>query len=113
MGIIKGLQIATANEFHHGIIESDFAMAINFVKHGCPAQYLCTTLLEDIAILVKRIFQVHWNHILQEANLVADILAKKGQDLSYGLHIFHAPPPDTIHALSSDAMGILRLRGCK
>ncbi|RYR08027.1 hypothetical protein Ahy_B05g075565 [Arachis hypogaea] len=77
--------IATANEFHHVIIELDSTMAINFVKYGCPAQHPCATLLEDIAILVC------WNHIFREANSVTDILAKKGQDLPYGLHIFYAP----------------------
>ncbi|RYR56983.1 hypothetical protein Ahy_A05g022722 [Arachis hypogaea] len=67
-GIIKGLEIATANEFYPVIIESDSDMAINFVKHGCPAQHSCATLLEDIAILVKKNFQVRWNHILRKAN---------------------------------------------
>ncbi|RYR67783.1 hypothetical protein Ahy_A03g014215 [Arachis hypogaea] len=112
-GIIKGLQFATTNEFHHVIIELDFEMVINFIRNGCPTQHMCETLLKDITILVKRIFQVHWNHIFREANLVADILAKKGQELFYGLHVFYAPPPDTSQALSSDAMGILRLRDGK
>ncbi|RYR08369.1 hypothetical protein Ahy_B05g076024 [Arachis hypogaea] len=111
-GIIKGLQIAVANKFRWVVIESDSEMAIKFVNNGCSAHHPCAPLLEDIAILVRRIPQVSWNHILREANSAANILAKKGQDLPYGIHVFDAPPPNTIHALSSDAAGSFRLRGC-
>ncbi|RYR46845.1 hypothetical protein Ahy_A07g032687 [Arachis hypogaea] len=47
----------------------------------------------------------------QEANIVADCLAKKGHELPNGLHIFDAPPPDSLHFLFSDFHGCLRLRG--
>ncbi|RYQ86616.1 hypothetical protein Ahy_B10g106270 [Arachis hypogaea] len=87
-------------------------MAINFIKNGCSAQHPCATLLEDIAILVRRIPQVNWNHILREANSVADILVKKGQNLPHGLHVFYASSPDTTHTLSLDAFGSLKLKGC-
>ncbi|XP_057760081.1 uncharacterized protein LOC130980412 [Arachis stenosperma] len=109
--VIKGLQIAMANDIHHVIIESDSKMALNFVRNGCLDSHPCATLIKDINILAGRIPSIKWNHIFREANTVADCLAKKGHELRNGLHIFDAPLPDSLHFLFSDFHGCLRLRG--
>ncbi|KAL4320622.1 hypothetical protein AHAS_Ahas14G0028900 [Arachis hypogaea] len=70
-------------------------LSIKFIKDGCPASHLCKPLLEDITILERRFQKVEWIHILREANVVADTLAKKGQELPIGLHLFKRSPSDT------------------
>ncbi|MED6201994.1 hypothetical protein PIB30_100920, partial [Stylosanthes scabra] len=43
-----------------------------------------------------------WLHTLREGNTAADTLAKKGQYLPLGLHLFDAPTPDINYALFCD-----------
>ncbi|KAL4276669.1 hypothetical protein AHAS_Ahas20G0230300 [Arachis hypogaea] len=110
-GISRGLQIAIAHEFTTLIVEPDSASALHLLKNGCPANHPCAPLIEDIGIYASRIANISWSHSLREANSVADVLAKKGQHLPFGLHIFDTAPPDITLALDFDCMGSLRLRG--
>ncbi|RYR22588.1 hypothetical protein Ahy_B03g067891 [Arachis hypogaea] len=96
-GIVKGLHIAVANEFSHVLIESDSAMAINFIREGCSNSHPCKPLLDDISLLSSRIHKVEWKQTLREANTVADTLVKKGQYLPLGLHLFDTPPPNNLN----------------
>ncbi|XP_029144365.2 putative ribonuclease H protein At1g65750 isoform X2 [Arachis hypogaea] len=109
--IVKGLQIAIAQNFQHIIIESDSWSAINFIKEGCSTSDPVKPLLEDINILSSRLQHVVWNHTLREANAVADSFAKKGQNLHLGIHLFDRPLPDTLQALATDINGSFRVRG--
>ncbi|KAL4306936.1 hypothetical protein AHAS_Ahas16G0228100 [Arachis hypogaea] len=109
--IVKGLHIAVANEFSHVLIESDSAMAINFIREDCINSHSCKPLLDNINLLSSRIHKVEWKHTLREANTVANTLANKGQDLPLGLHLFDALPPDIKNSLLLDSYGSLRLRG--
>ncbi|RYR51282.1 hypothetical protein Ahy_A06g026308 [Arachis hypogaea] len=76
-GIAHGLQIANAQEYTTLIVESDSASALHLLKNGCPANHPCAPLVEDIGIQAGRIANISWSHSLQEANSVADVLAKK------------------------------------
>ncbi|RYR15710.1 hypothetical protein Ahy_B04g072626 [Arachis hypogaea] len=110
-GIIKGLQIAIDNGYNRIVIESDSMMAIGFIKVDCPRHHPCSPLLDDIKVLRRRLTQVSWKHILHEANGVADILARIGQNLPIGHQIFYFPPSEIVHSLYVDSIGTLRLRG--
>ncbi|KAL4276037.1 hypothetical protein AHAS_Ahas20G0167100 [Arachis hypogaea] len=86
-------------------------MAIRFIKQGCIATHPCKPLLDDINNLAFRLQCMEWRHALREANTVVDGLAKKGQDLLLGLHIFYAPLLDVQHALVLDCTRTLWIRG--
>ncbi|RYR17534.1 hypothetical protein Ahy_B03g062245 [Arachis hypogaea] len=109
--VIHGLNIATANGYQNLIVESDSAEAINFINHGCRPTHPCTPLIQDICILAARVHKVTWLHSLCEANSVADLLAKKGQELPVGLHLFYQAPHFINFALLRDCFETLRLRG--
>ncbi|XP_057756466.1 uncharacterized protein LOC130975742 [Arachis stenosperma] len=109
--IIHGMRIATRNSYQHLVVESDSAATIKFINQGCPPAHSCAPLTQDIRNLVARFQHITWSHALREANTVADLLAKKGQDLDLGLHIFDIAPPDISYALLGDNLGTLRIRG--
>ncbi|RYR41555.1 hypothetical protein Ahy_A08g037953 [Arachis hypogaea] len=86
-------------------------MALNFVRERCPNSHLFALLIEDSQILVSRVQHIDWRHTLREANSVAGILAKKGQELIHGLHVFDYPTSDIKLALRLDGIRSFRLRG--
>ncbi|MED6216949.1 hypothetical protein PIB30_012956 [Stylosanthes scabra] len=86
-------------------------MAINFIKDDNNSSHPCSSLFQDINILTSRIPNIHWCHILHEANSTANILAKKGQDLPSGLHLFDAPPLDISNSFFLDGLGCFRHKG--
>ncbi|KAL4287714.1 hypothetical protein AHAS_Ahas19G0213800 [Arachis hypogaea] len=71
----------------------------------------CRSLVNDINTLSSRIQIVKWVHTLREANHVVDLLAKKGQELPYGMQVFDHPPPEIRYTLILDSFGTLRMRG--
>ncbi|KAL4372340.1 hypothetical protein AHAS_Ahas06G0256000 [Arachis hypogaea] len=103
--IIRGLQIAAANHLSNIVLEFDSQAAINLVKKGSASSHPCYPLLEDIRIVADRRKNLSWRHTSREANNVADLLAKKGQELPHGVHIF-----DIQQALFLDACGVPRLK---
>ncbi|RYQ87637.1 hypothetical protein Ahy_B09g095159 [Arachis hypogaea] len=109
--VIHGMNIATRNGYQHLVVESDSTAAISFINHGCPPAHSCAPLIQDIRNLVTRFQHITWSHALREANTVADLLAKKGQDLELGLHLFDKATPDISYALLGDSLGTLRIRG--
>ncbi|RYR17238.1 hypothetical protein Ahy_B03g062007 [Arachis hypogaea] len=92
------MTIATLNGYHNLVVESDLATAISFINHGCSPGHHSA-----------RLQQVSWIHVPREANMVADQLAKKGQELSLGLHLFDTAPPDIKFTLLCDCIGTLDL----
>ncbi|RYR09481.1 hypothetical protein Ahy_B05g077834 isoform B [Arachis hypogaea] len=90
--IIYGLNIATTNGYQNLIVESDSAAAIIFINHGCSPTHPCAALIQDIRNLAARIQQSSWRHSLHEANSVADLLVKKGQDPPLDYTSLTVPP---------------------
>ncbi|RYQ96479.1 hypothetical protein Ahy_B08g092237 [Arachis hypogaea] len=90
--VIHGLNIATTNGYQNLIVESDSAEAINFINRGCRPTPPCAPLIQDIRVLTARIQKIAWLHSLREANSVADLFAKKGQELPVGLHMIDQAP---------------------
>ncbi|RYR17285.1 hypothetical protein Ahy_B03g062048 isoform A [Arachis hypogaea] len=109
--VIHGLNIATTNGYHNLVVESDSAAAINFINHGCSPVHPCAPLVQDIRILANRVQKITWIHSLREANPVADLLAKKGQDLPIGLHLFDQAPHCISYALLCDCFDTIRVKG--
>ncbi|QHO04625.1 Putative ribonuclease H protein [Arachis hypogaea] len=75
-GVVCGLQIAVAKNFHQIIVETDSTSVLELVKSGCVTRHPCASLLADINIQAQRLIISEWTHTLREANYVADILAK-------------------------------------
>ncbi|RYQ95820.1 hypothetical protein Ahy_B08g091199 [Arachis hypogaea] len=109
--VIHRMTIATTNEYQKLVVESDSAAAINFIKHGYSPAHHCAPLVQDIRNQAARLQQISWTHTLREANMVADHLAKMGQDLPLGLHLFDRAPPDINYALLCDCIRTLKVRG--
>ncbi|QHO23110.1 Putative ribonuclease H protein [Arachis hypogaea] len=110
-GVVRGLQIAVANNFKRLIIEMDSSSVFEFVRNSCTASHPYASILIDINIHAQRLDISGWLHTLREANYVVDTLAKKGHTLLFGLHIFDVPPPDISLTLDLDCFGILCPRG--
>ncbi|RYR78427.1 hypothetical protein Ahy_A01g003230 [Arachis hypogaea] len=107
--VAHGLTIAATHGYTNLVVASDSAAAINFIKHGCSPTHHCAPLVQDIRNLAARLQQTSWIHALREANTVADQLAKKGHDLSLGLHLFDKAPPNIEYALLCDCIGTLMM----
>ncbi|RYR59892.1 hypothetical protein Ahy_A05g025843 [Arachis hypogaea] len=91
-GIVCGLQIALANNISFLVVESDSIAAVNFIKKGHNSSHPCASLLDDIVVFASRVPYISWSHCLREANFAADILAKKGHDFLFDLHLFEVVP---------------------
>ncbi|MED6216317.1 hypothetical protein PIB30_006602 [Stylosanthes scabra] len=81
MGNSQRIAIATANNFHHLIVESDSITAVNFIQKGCSSVHPCYSITSDILLLANRLHDVNWSHTLREGNSIADLLARKAHDL--------------------------------
>ncbi|RYR72530.1 hypothetical protein Ahy_A02g006759 [Arachis hypogaea] len=109
--IVRGLQIAVANNISSLVVEYDSIADVNFIKKGHNSSHPCAPLLDNIVVLASRVPYISWYHCLQEANFAADNLAKKGHDLPFGLHLFEAAPPDTAMMIMRDLSSSPILRG--
>ncbi|KAL4373560.1 hypothetical protein AHAS_Ahas05G0094000 [Arachis hypogaea] len=109
--IIKGFQIVVAHHFNSLVIEFDSSMPLTFVKSGCPSSHSCKSLLKDIKIFVRHLEHVTWLHIPRKGNSIADIFAKKGQELPLGIYIFEISPDNVNHALLMDSLSAIRMGG--
>ncbi|RYQ96887.1 hypothetical protein Ahy_B08g092806 [Arachis hypogaea] len=78
-GIIKGLQIAVANDVQN------------------------YSILVQLSLKTLSFWSVE-SHSLK-TNSVVNLLAKKGQELPYVLHLFDTPSHNTLQAISFDAFG--------
>ncbi|KAL4394889.1 hypothetical protein AHAS_Ahas02G0197300 [Arachis hypogaea] len=74
--IVRGLQIAVANNISSLVVEYDSIAAVNFIKKGHNSSHPCAPLLDDIVVLASRVPYISWSHCLQEANFAANNLAK-------------------------------------
>ncbi|RYR24756.1 hypothetical protein Ahy_B02g058284 [Arachis hypogaea] len=90
--IVKGLQLAITNGLQNILVKSDFLMVLSFILESC-------------------VQHINWRHTLREANSVANILAKKGQEIIHGLHVFDYSTSEIKSALRLDGIGSFRLRG--
>ncbi|KAL4286488.1 hypothetical protein AHAS_Ahas19G0091200 [Arachis hypogaea] len=54
-GVVHGLQIAVAKNFHQIIVETDSTSVLELVKSGCATRHTCASLLADINIQAQRL----------------------------------------------------------
>nr|KYP41057.1 Putative ribonuclease H protein At1g65750 family [Cajanus cajan] len=72
-------------------IESDSAEAMKFLNEGCSRNHPCYSLVNLIVRTTNDFHKLECNHVLREANQVADRFAKEGSCIPSEIKIFHAP----------------------
>ncbi|QHO29642.1 Putative ribonuclease H protein family [Arachis hypogaea] len=108
--IIKGLQITVTNELTHHSCDCGIEFANRTCPKKMPSIAPCYFLIQNITVLVCRIFHVRQVHILWEANVCADVMAKKGQQLRIRLYLFDHPISEFYLSLLFDCVETYRLR---
>nr|KYP33785.1 Putative ribonuclease H protein At1g65750 family [Cajanus cajan] len=72
--------------------ESNSAEAVKFLNKGCSRNQPCYSLVNLIVRTAADFHKLECNHVLREANQVADRFAKEGSSIPSKIKIFHAPP---------------------
>lgn len=90
--ILYGIWFAWSWGYHNILIEFDSLLAINLLNKGCTPRHPCYLLVQQITNLVGEAPNIKWSHVLQEANQVADRLAKRGLSLDFRYQIFDTLP---------------------
>lgn len=110
-GIWHGLQIAWNRGFRNILVESGSLLVINWILDGCERYHPCDNLRRSILSLPGQDGEVRFNHVLREANQVADKMANFGHNADSDVVIFYFAPPFICLCLDADKAGISFLRG--
>ncbi|KAK7276437.1 hypothetical protein RIF29_17576 [Crotalaria pallida] len=101
LGLKHGLLIAWDAGFRHVQCETDSQEAFRFVSsRDTPMSHIYGVVITQIHELLDQDWRVGINHILREANVCADKLAKKGGTLNDYLIVFDDPPVELEQSLS-------------
>lgn len=110
--VSMGIKLAWLKGFRKVVIETDSAVAVCFIKAGCSSRHLLFNLISETQDLLCRddIFSI--NHVLREANQVADCFAKFGLSLDKCSRFFSCMPHFVSLAVRADCVGTAFPRGC-
>lgn len=105
LAISMGLNLARLKGFRKLEIETDSLAAVRFIKAGCSSRHPLFNLVSGIQDLLRMEGSCCINHVLREANQVADSFAKFGLSLDNCSRFFSCLPPFASLATRVDGMG--------
>ncbi|GKV16390.1 hypothetical protein SLEP1_g27041 [Rubroshorea leprosula] len=100
-----GLKLAVNRGFSHLLVETDSKVAKTLLDSANSAAHSLGVLIDDCRAMMTQIPNLHLNHVLREANTVADGLAKKGAKSESPFVVLDQCPPDLCNVLFSDIIG--------
>ncbi|KAF7822273.1 ribonuclease H [Senna tora] len=106
-GIMDGLELLWSRGVRTVEIETDSATATTLIYDNSNGSHPCTQLINRIKLLLSRPWNVSIKHVYRECNKVADFMAKFGQELSHGLHVFEHVPEGCLDLLEQDGLGVV------
>lgn len=86
-------------------------MALGLISNGCCTIHPCHSLVSAIHNVDDGSGKLAWQHVLREANQVADAMAKCGFSIDSQFKIFYCPPSFISNALRADVARIWFPRG--
>lgn len=84
------------------MVFSDSQLALTLVRSGCGRFHVYAAVVDMIQELLGRGWNVKFEHILCEGNVVADLLAKEGASGSSRFSPLERPPWTVIPLLADD-----------
>ncbi|GLT95270.1 hypothetical protein SLE2022_129620 [Rubroshorea leprosula] len=104
--IRDGLQLAASKNFSHLLIETDSLTAVNLLSKDPIENHPLSSLVFDCRDLLRCIPHVKISHVMRESNMVADILAKMGHDITEDFVVFESIPHCVMNACIADIVGV-------
>ncbi|KAG4973833.1 putative ribonuclease H protein [Glycine soja] len=98
-GILFGLKLAWSRGYRRIRVDSDSLVAIKLMSKGCCMRHPFYNLVQEIHAVHGYQGNIYWNHVLREANQVADALAKKAITTLSLYQVFDFPPSCIVYAL--------------
>ncbi|GLT67469.1 hypothetical protein SLA2020_397770 [Shorea laevis] len=102
-----GLKLAVQRGFSNLLIETDSKVAKILLDSANSNFHSLGVLIADCRAMMSQIPDLQLNHILREANAVADGLAKKGAKSESHFVVLDHCPTDLCYLLLSDCMGTM------
>ncbi|KAJ1405477.1 Ribonuclease H-like superfamily [Sesbania bispinosa] len=85
------------------VCESDGLEAIRLIQlHYSPPLTTYRSSIQEIKSLLSRGWEVHFAHVLREANLVVDCLAKKGHSMDQAFAFWNSSTDELLPLLAED-----------
>ncbi|KAF7805564.1 fasciclin-like arabinogalactan protein 12 [Senna tora] len=106
-GIMDGLELLWSRGVRTVEIETDSATATTLIYDNSNGSHPCTQLINRIKLLLSRPWNVSIKHVYRECNKVANFMAKFGQELSHGLHVFEHVPEGCLDLLEQDGIKVV------
>lgn len=91
--IYHGLSIVWGRGFRNLVVESDSANAIRLLSEVRVDLDPLSHLVRGIKNMISQEAEIRWDHVLREANQLADILAKESSMLASVCKIYDVIPP--------------------
>lgn len=109
--IVWSLLLAKEKGIKPLLLESDSLLAVNAISSGCALAHVCHGLVRIVEDLMVNFDHVKINHVLREANQVADSLAKCRLTLEGPCRMFMSIPAFISNSPLGDAHFVTFPRG--
>ncbi|XP_043704065.1 uncharacterized protein LOC122654153 [Telopea speciosissima] len=104
----RALLMARQFQMKHVMLESDNLLIVNLLKGQTrDVPWRITTIISDCRSLFSYFDVILFEHVLREANSVADSLATKAPESQHSMCWLSIPPPFISPLLFADASGTL------
>ncbi|GLU18716.1 hypothetical protein SLE2022_350000 [Rubroshorea leprosula] len=104
--IRDGLRLAIDRNISHLIVESDFSTAICLLSEDPSESHPFSTLILDCRDMLQQIPHVKVVHVVREANMAVDAMAKVGHNILEDFVIFDCIPHSVKYVCIADILGI-------
>ncbi|KAF7820918.1 reverse transcriptase [Senna tora] len=99
------LKLAKERNFNKVIIESDFALTLDFVQQECENPHPLHGIVLKIRELLNQDWLVQFSFVHREGNRLANCLANNAHPSDYDLYLFSLPPLECIDVYQDDCRG--------
>ncbi|KAJ1415874.1 Ribonuclease H domain [Sesbania bispinosa] len=104
LALKQGLELAWEKGHRRLIVETDSLEAIHLVNSPNNHNLYCGDVVRHIQQMLRKDWQIQCTHVMREANLIADYLAKLHNSGVDGVSVWHDPPLELDHDLALDKL---------